>query len=342
MAPAAPVLVTGAAGFIGYHVARRLLEAGRPVTGLDNLNAYYDPALKQARLAELAKYPDFDFVRLDLADRDGMAALFAKHRFARVVHLAAQAGVRYSLTDPQAYVDSNLAGFVNVLECCRHNGCGHLLYASSSSVYGGNTRMPFSVHDNVDHPLSLYGATKKANELMAHSYAHLFRLPATGLRFFTVYGPWGRPDMAMWLFTAAIIAGKPIRLFNNGDMQRDFTYVDDVVEAVVRLVDRPPPGEPAWSGYAPDPGSSSAPWRVFNIGNHSPAELMDVVRLLEEAIGIKAKCEFLPMQPGDVPATYADVDDLMREAGFRPATPIADGIGRFVDWFRSYNKVQRS
>jgi len=342
MAPAAPVLVTGAAGFIGYHVARRLLEAGRPVTGLDNLNAYYDPALKQARLAELAKYPDFDFVRLDLADRDGMAALFAKHRFARVVHLAAQAGVRYSLTDPQAYVDSNLAGFVNVLEGCRHNGCGHLLYASSSSVYGGNTRMPFSVHDNVDHPLSLYGATKKANELMAHSYAHLFRLPATGLRFFTVYGPWGRPDMAMWLFTAAIIAGKPIRLFNNGDMQRDFTYVDDVVEAVVRLVDRPPPGEPAWSGYAPDPGSSSAPWRVFNIGNHSPAELMDVVRLLEEAIGIKAKCEFLPMQPGDVPATYADVDDLMREAGFRPATPIADGIGRFVDWFRSYNKVQRS
>ena len=338
MANQAPVLVTGAAGFIGFHVARRLLAAGRPVVGLDNLNSYYDPALKQARLAELNKLPGFRFVEADLADRRTMAALFSE-RFRFVVHLAAQAGVRYSLSEPHAYVDANLTGFVNVLEGCRHNGCEHLLYASSSSVYGANTHMPFSVHDNVDHPLSLYGASKKANELMAHAYAHLFRLPATGLRFFTVYGPWGRPDMAMWLFTAAIMAGKPIKLFNNGNMQRDFTYIDDVVEAVVRLIDRPPAANPAWSGSAPDAASSNAPWRVYNIGNNSPVEVLEVVRLLEAAIGKKANREMLPMQPGDVPATYADVDDLMREVGFRPSTSIADGVSRFVAWYKEYHSV---
>jgi UDP-glucuronate 4-epimerase len=334
-----PILVTGAAGFIGYHVAHRLLENGRRVVGLDNLNAYYDPKLKDARLAELAKFEGFEFAKLDLSDRAGMIALFEKHRFPFVVHLAAQAGVRYSLIDPHAYIDSNLVGFTNILEGCRHNGCRHLLYASSSSVYGSNMRMPFSVHDNVDHPLSLYGASKKANELMAHSYAHLFKLPTTGLRFFTVYGPWGRPDMAMWLFVAAILAGQPIKLFNNGDMRRDFTYIDDVVESVVRLVDRAPSGNPKWSGETPDPGSSSAPWRVCNIGNNNPTELMEVVRLLEEKIGKKAKRELLPMQPGDVPATYADVDDLMREVDFKPATPIAEGISRFIDWYRSYHRL---
>lgn len=335
----APVLVTGAAGFIGCHVARRLLENDRPVIGLDNLNAYYDPKLKDARLAQLGKLDGFQFVKLDLADRAGMAALFAKHRFAHVVHLAAQAGVRHSLADPHAYVDSNLTGFTNILEGCRHNGCRHLLFASSSSVYGSNTHMPFSVHDNVDHPLSLYGASKKANELMAHAYAHLFNLPATGLRFFTVYGPWGRPDMAMWIFASAILAGQPIRLFNNGNMQRDFTFVDDVVESIVRLVDRPPSGNPQWSGDAPDPGSSSAPWRVYNIGNNNPVELLEVVRLLEDKIGKKAIRELAPMQPGDVPATYANVDDLMREVDFKPSTPIAEGISRFIDWYRSYHRL---
>lgn len=334
-----PILVTGAAGFIGYHVARRLLDDGKAVVGLDNLNAYYDPKLKDARLAELAKFDGFGFVKLDLSDRAGMAALFAEHRFSYVVHLAAQAGVRHSLVDPHAYVDSNLAGFTNILEGCRHHGCRHLLYASSSSVYGSNTKMPFSIHENVDHPLSLYGATKKANELMAHSYAHLFKLPATGLRFFTVYGPWGRPDMAMWIFAKAIAAGQPIKLFNQGNMRRDFTYVDDVVESIVRLVDRPPAGNPHYSGDAPDPGSSSAPWRVYNIGNNNPVELLEVVRLLEEKIGKKAIRELMPMQPGDVPATYANVDDLMRDADFKPATPIAEGIARFIDWYRRYHKL---
>jgi UDP-glucuronate 4-epimerase len=334
-----PVLVTGAAGFIGFHVARRLLESGRNVVGLDNLNSYYDPKLKEARRGQLAKFDGFSFVKLDLADRAGMAALFAEHRFPHVVHLAAQAGVRHSLIDPYAYVDANLVGFTNILEGCRHHGCKHLLYASSSSVYGANTRMPFSVHDNVDHPLSLYGASKKANELMAHAYAHLYGLPATGLRFFTVYGPWGRPDMAMWIFAAAIIAGRPIRLFNHGQMRRDFTYIDDVVEAVVRLVDHVPAGNPQWSGAAPDPGSSAAPWRVYNIGNNNPVELLEVVRLLEDAIGMKAKRELAPMQPGDVPATYADVDDLMREVGFKPATPIKDGIERFIKWYRDYYRA---
>ena len=265
--------------------------------------------------------------------------MFKEHRFPYVVHLAAQAGVRYSLIDPFAYVDSNLTGFTTILEGCRHNGCRHLLYASSSSVYGSNTEMPFSVHENVDHPLSLYGASKKANELMSHAYAHLFGLPATGLRFFTVYGPWGRPDMAMWIFTKAILAGEPIKLFNNGNMRRDFTYVDDVVEFVVRLVDRRPAGNPDFSSASPDPGSSSAPWRVYNIGNNKPVELLEVVRLLEEALGKKAKRELLPMQPGDVPATYADVDDLMRDVDFKPATPIAEGIRRFIEWYRAYHRV---
>jgi UDP-glucuronate 4-epimerase len=333
-----PILVTGAAGFIGFHVARRLLQNGRKVVGLDNLNAYYDPKLKGARRAELEKLDGFRFVKCDLADRAAMAALFAEHRFAFVVHLAAQAGVRHSLVDPYAYVDANLVGFLNVLEGCRHNGCRHLLYASSSSVYGGNTHMPFSVHDNVDHPLSLYGASKKANELMAHAYAHLFGLPATGLRFFTVYGPWGRPDMAMWIFAAAIAAGQPIKLFNNGNMRRDFTYIDDVVEAVVRLVEHVPAANPKWSAETPDPASSSAPWRIYNIGNNNPVELLEVVRLLENAIGRKAKREMVPMQPGDVPVTFADVDDLAREVDFKPAMPIGEGIARFIDWYRGYHR----
>ena len=334
-----PILVTGAAGFIGFHVAQRLLRDGRDVVGLDNINSYYDPALKEARRAELAKSGRLRFVKLDLADRDGMAGLFKEHRFPYVVHLAAQAGVRHSLVDPFAYVDANLIGFTTILEGCRHNGCRHLLYASSSSVYGSNTQMPFSVHENVDHPLSLYGASKKANELMSHAYAHLFGLPVTGLRFFTVYGPWGRPDMAMWIFTKAILAGEPIKLFNNGNMRRDFTYVDDVVESVVRLVDRRAAGNPDFSTASPDPGSSSAPWRVYNIGNNKPVELLEVVRLLEEALGKKAKRELLPMQPGDVPATYADVDDLIRDVGFRPATRIAEGIRRFIEWYRAYHRV---
>ena len=334
-----PILVTGAAGFIGFHVAKRLLRDGRDIVGLDNMNSYYDPTLKEARRSELAKSSRFCFAKVDLADRDGMASLFKEYRFPYVVHLAAQAGVRYSLIDPFAYVDANLTGFTTILEGCRHNNCRHLLYASSSSVYGSNTKMPFSVQDNVDHPLSLYGASKKANELMTHAYAHLFGLPMTGLRFFTVYGPWGRPDMAMWLFAKAIIAGEPIKLFNNGNMRRDFTYIDDVVESVVRLVDRPPSGNANFSSASPDPGSSSAPWKLYNIGSNKPVELLEVVRLLEEAIGKRAKRELLPMQPGDVPATYANVDDLMRDVDFKPATPIADGVSRFIDWYRSYHRL---
>lgn len=336
MSDTAPVLVTGAAGFIGFHVARRLLAAGRRVIGIDDLNAYYDPRLKQARLAQFAGLPAFAFRKLDLADRAGMAALFAEFRFPRVVHLAAQAGVRHSLTAPHAYADANLTGFLNVLEGCRRAGTGHLLYASSSSVYGANTRVPFSTADNVDHPLSLYGATKKANELMAHSYAHLFGLPATGLRFFTVYGPWGRPDMAYWLFTAAIAEGRPIRLFNHGDMRRDFTFVDDVVEAVVRLVDLPAKGNPGWRGDRPDPASSRAPWRVYNIGNNRPEELKTLVALIEKEVGRKAVCELLPMQPGDVPETCADIAELEAATGFAPRTPLAEGIARFVSWYRDY------
>src|ERR1700760_2014083 len=334
-----PILVTGAAGFIGFHVTRRLVEQGRAVIGVDNLNAYYDPALKEARLAELARSEAFSFRKLDLKDREDVAALFAEGKFDRVVHLAAQAGVRHSLHAPHDYIDSNITGFLNVLEGCRHTGTGHLIYASSSSVYGANTAMPFTVSQNVDHPLGLYGASKKANELMAHAYAHLFGLPTTGLRFFTVYGPWGRPDMALWLFADAIVAGRPIKLFNHGNMRRDFTYVDDVAEAVVRLIARPPAGDPRWSSERPDPAASRAPWRVYNIGNHTPVEVTEVVRLIEGAIGKTAVRELVGMQPGDVPETYADVDDLRRDVGFTPATSIADGVRRFVGWYRAFHKV---
>jgi UDP-glucuronate 4-epimerase len=333
-----PILVTGAAGFIGFHVARRLLEDGHAVVGLDNLNNYYDPKLKKSRLAQLAKSKAFRFAKLDLADSAGIAALFAEHKFPYVVHLAAQAGVRHSLVDPLAYANANLVGFVNVLEGCRHAGCRHLVYASSSSVYGSNSKLPFRTSENVDHPLSIYGASKKANELMAHSYSHLFRLPTTGLRFFTVYGPWGRPDMAMWLFAAAILDGKPISLFNNGEMQRDFTYIDDVVQAVTRLVDKPAKPDPAWSGETPNPATSSAPWRIYNIGNNNPVDVPHVVDLIEQAVGKKAIRHMLPMQPGDVPATFADVDDLMRDVGFKPSTPIADGVAKFVAWYMDYRR----
>ncbi len=339
MAPlsAGPVLVTGAAGFIGFHLVRRLLDSGAEVVGVDSVNSYYDPALKEVRLAQLSRSNSFRFFRLDLADRAATAALFAERQYPYVVHLAAQAGVRYSLTNPHAYVDANLQGFVNLLEGCRHNGCRHLLFASSSSVYGLNARLPFSTRDNVDHPLSLYGASKKANELMAHSYAHLYGIPATGLRFFTVYGPWGRPDMAMWIFAKAILEGQPIRLFNHGRMRRDFTFVDDVVEALVRLIERPAVPDPAWSAQSPDPGRSSAPWRIFNVGNRNPVEVLRVVELIERALGRKAVRELVPMQPGDVPETYADVDDLAAETGFSPKTPIEEGVARFIDWYRSYH-----
>lgn len=333
------ILVTGAAGFIGFHVAQKLLQTGHRVVGLDNLNSYYDPALKEARLDVLKNDPAFSFVRLDLADRGGVANLFGEHRFPVVIHLAAQAGVRYSLENPHAYVDANLQGFANILEGCRHNECRHLLYASSSSVYGANTKLPFSVHDNVDHPISLYAASKKANELMAHAYSHLYRIPSTGLRFFTVYGPWGRPDMAMFLFAKAIVDGKPIKLFNHGDMLRDFTYIDDVTEAVVRLIDHVPVGQVTASDAVLDPATSTAPWRIFNVGNNHPEHLSKVVALLEKEFGRTAIKDMLPMQPGDVPATYADVDDLMREVGFRPSTSIEDGIARFAAWFRDYHRL---
>jgi UDP-glucuronate 4-epimerase len=333
------VLVTGAAGFIGYHVADRLLAAGTPVVGLDNLNDYYDPTLKAARLARLEGRPGFRFVKLDLADRQGIAELFTTERFDRVIHLAAQAGVRYSLTNPHAYADSNLVGFLHILEGCRHTEVAHLTYASSSSVYGANTTMPFSVHDNVDHPLSLYAATKKANELMAHTYSHLYGLPTTGLRFFTVYGPWGRPDMAMFLFTKAILAGRPIDVFNHGQMRRDFTYIDDIVEGILRVSARTAQPNASWSGGEPDPGTSRAPYRIYNIGNNQPVELMDVIATLERELGQTAVKNMLPMQPGDVPATYADIDDLARDVGFRPATPIAEGLRRFVAWYRQFYGV---
>ena len=330
------VLVTGAAGFIGMHVARRLLSEGHAVTGLDNCNPYYDPRLKAARIAELAAFPNFAFKQLDVADRKSISELFATEPFPYVVHLAAQAGVRHSLSEPHAYVDANLVGFLNVLEGCRHSQCRHLLYASSSSVYGANRRMPFRTSDNVDHPLNLYGATKKANELMAHAYAHLFALPATGLRFFTVYGPWGRPDMAIWLFVDAIMHGRPIKLFNHGQMRRDFTYIADVVEAVARLVPRPPATDPMWDADHSDPASSQAPWRVYNIGNNKSVEVNEVVHLIEQTLGKSATRELLPMQPGDVPETFADVSALYEAVGFRPNTSIRDGITSFVDWFRGF------
>jgi UDP-glucuronate 4-epimerase len=334
-----PLLVTGAAGFIGFHMARRLLAAGRAVVGVDDLNPYYSPALKEARLAALRALPGFSFVKLDLADADALAALFAEHRFTHVVHLAAQAGVRYSRENPQVYGRANLTGFLNVLEACRHAGVAHLVYASSSSVYGSNAKMPFSASDGADHPLSLYAATKKANEAMAHSYAHMFGLPATGLRFFTVYGPWGRPDMAMWLFTEAILKGEPITLFNEGRMRRDFTYVDDVVEAMLRLVDRPAAPDTAWNPFRPDPSTSRAPHRIYNIGNHSPVELMHLVETIEHATGRKAIKRFAPMQTGDVEATYADVAALAAAVDFSPSTSIEDGVRRFVEWYRGHFAV---
>jgi UDP-glucuronate 4-epimerase len=335
------ILVTGAAGFIGSHVAQRLLGRGDEVVGLDNLNEYYDVTLKQARLARLTAQANFRFVKLDLADTAGMAALFATERFARVVHLAAQAGVRHSLEDPHAYVRSNVTGTLSVLEGCRHTGVGHLVYASTSSVYGANTNMPFSVHNIADHPLSLYASTKRANELMAHNYSALFGLPTTGLRFFTVYGPWGRPDMALFLFTRNILEGKPIEVFNHGHHRRDFTYVDDIAEGVVRAAERPPQPDPKWRSDAPDPASSFAPFRLYNIGNNRPVELMRYIEVIEECLGRKAQKNFLPLQPGDVPETCADIDDLVRDVGYRPATPVEVGVKNFVDWFCDYYGYQR-
>lgn len=333
------VLITGVAGFIGFHLASRFLARGDEVVGLDNLNDYYDPSLKRARLAQLHGRPGFEFALLDVADRDGMAALFASGGITRVVHLAAQAGVRYSLVNPWAYVEANLQGFMTILEGCRHHPVEHLVFASSSSVYGLNTAMPFSVHHNVDHPVSLYAATKKANELMAHTYAHLYGIPCTGLRFFTVYGPWGRPDMALFKFTRAILQGDPIEVYNFGRMRRDFTYIDDIVEGVVRVLEKPAAANPAWSGDAPDPGSSPAPYRLYNIGNNNPVELEEFIAAIERAVGRPAQRTYLPMQPGDVPATYADVDELARDVGFRPATPIDDGVRAFVAWYRAYYGV---
>ncbi|MFW6171337.1 MAG: NAD-dependent epimerase [Planctomycetota bacterium] len=335
----ANILVTGAAGFIGFHLSTKLLARGDTVVGLDNLNDYYDVRLKRDRLAQLTAHDRFEFEPMELADRSGIERLFQKHPFDKVVNLAAQAGVRYSLQNPHAYIDSNVVGFMNVLEGCRHAGVQHLVYASSSSVYGANTKMPFSIHHNVDHPVSLYAATKKANELMAHTYSHLYRLPTTGLRFFTVYGPWGRPDMALFLFTKAILTGQPINVFNYGKMRRDFTYIDDIVEGVARVTDRVPRPDESWSGESPDPGTSRAPYKIYNIGNNAPVELEHFIAVLEEALGVPAEKNLMPMQPGDVPATYADVDDLIQDVGFQPATPIEEGIQRFVAWYRDYYQV---
>lgn len=332
-------LVTGCAGFIGFHFARRVLELGDRVVGLDNLNQYYDVNLKLARLKQLQASPAFHFVKLDLSDRGGIADLFREARFDRVVNLAAQAGVRYSLESPHTYLEANLVGFGNLLEGCRQQGVEHLIYASSSSVYGANTRVPFSVRGLADHPVSLYGATKRANELMAHSYAHLFRLPCTGLRFFSVYGPWGRPDMALFLFTKAILEDRPIDVFNHGDMSRDFTYVDDVIETMVRVVEKIPRPDPAWSGSDPNPSTSSAPHRVYNVGTSRPVQLMAFIRTLESILGKTAKMNLLPLQPGDVPATYADVEDLFMDVGFKPETSLEVGVRKFVAWFRDYYRV---
>ena len=333
------ILVTGAAGFIGSALTLRLLERGDEVVGIDNHNDYYDPAIKEARLARHAGHPAYTHLRVDLADRPAIENAFRQHKPRRVVNLAAQAGVRYSIQNPLAYVHSNLVGFAHILEGCRHNGVEHLVYASSSSVYGANTSMPFSVHDNVDHPLSLYAASKKANELMAHTYSHLYGLPATGLRFFTVYGPWGRPDMALFQFTKAILAGQRIQVFNQGHHRRDFTYIDDIVEGIVRVLDRPARPNPEWNSAEPDPGTSKAPWAVYNIGNNTPVNLMDFIRALENELGREAEKEFLDLQPGDVPDTFADVQDLVRDVGYRPTTPVKEGIRRFVAWYREYFRV---
>lgn len=333
------ILVTGAAGFIGFHVSQRLLARGDTIIGLDNVNDYYDVRLKEDRLALLKEQTQFSFHRLDLSDRTGIEEIFAQETPERVIHLAAQAGVRYSLTNPHTYIDSNLVGFLHILEGCRHAQVQHLVYASSSSVYGANTKMPFSVHDNVDHPVSLYAASKKANELMAHTYSHLYNLPTTGLRFFTVYGPWGRPDMALFLFTKAILEGRPIDVFNYGKMRRDFTYIDDIAEGVIRVTDHLPQPNPDWSGMHPDPGTSKAPYKLYNIGNNKPVELLHFIEVLEHHLGKKAEKNFLPLQLGDVPETCADVEDLMRDVGFRPDTPVTTGIARFVDWYRSYYRV---
>lgn len=333
------VLVTGAAGFIGSAVSLRLLARGDTVIGIDNHNDYYDPALKEARLARQLGHPNYTHLRIDLADRSGMAELFRTHKPRRVVNLAAQAGVRYAMENPLAYIDSNLVGFAHILEGCRHNGVEHLVYASSSSVYGANTALPFSVHDNVDHPLSLYAATKKANELMAHSYSHLYGLPTTGLRFFTVYGPWDRPDMALQKFAWAIVKGEVVKLFNHGKHRRDFTYIDDIVEGVIRVLDRPAPPNPDWSGEQPDAGTSRAPWRVYNIGNNRPVDLMAYVGALEKALGRTAEKAFLPLQPGDVPDTWANVDDLVEQFDYQPATPVEQGVANFARWFSDFHRL---
>jgi UDP-glucuronate 4-epimerase len=333
------VLVTGTAGFIGSTLALRLLARGDTVIGIDNHNTYYDPTLKEARVARIQSHPNYTHLRLDLADKDAILGVFANHKPQRVVNLAAQAGVRYSIENPLAYINSNIVGFAHILEGCRHHGVDHLVYASSSSVYGANTAMPFSIHQNVDHPLSLYAASKKANELMAHTYSHLYGLPTTGLRFFTVYGPWDRPDMALFKFTKAILADQPIQVFNFGNHRRDFTYIDDIVEGIVRVLDRPAPPNPQWDGNAPDPGTSRAPWRVYNIGNNKPVQLTDYIAAIEKALGKTAKRELLPMQAGDVPDTFANVDDLVEEFGYRPSTSVEDGITRYVAWFRDYFKV---
>jgi UDP-glucuronate 4-epimerase len=333
------ILVTGSAGFIGSALTLRLLERGDTVIGIDNHNDYYDPAIKEARLARHINHPKYMHLRIDLADRSAIEAAFSNHKPQRVVNLAAQAGVRYSIDNPLAYIDSNIVGFAHILEGCRHHGVDHLVYASSSSVYGANTAMPFSIHQNVDHPLSLYAASKKTNELMAHTYSHLYGLPTTGLRFFTVYGPWGRPDMALFKFTKAILAGEPIQVFNHGKHRRDFTYVDDIVEGVIRTLDRSAPTNPRWNSNLPDPGTSLAPWRVYNIGNSQPVELMDYIGAIEKALGKTAVKELLPLQPGDVPDTYADVSDLVEQFHYKPATTVQDGIQRFVDWYRNYYKV---
>lgn len=330
------ILVTGAAGFIGFHLSKRLLQDGHNVIGVDIVNDYYDVQLKMDRLAQLSQHERFTFYKTDLSDKEGLEAIFSKENVEVVANMAAQAGVRYSLINPHAYVNSNLVGFVNILECCRHNKVKHLVYASSSSVYGANTQMPFSVHHNVDHPVSLYAASKKSNELMAHTYSHLFHLPCTGLRFFTVYGPWGRPDMALFLFTQAILEGNPINVYNHGKMQRDFTYIDDIIEGVARVIQKIPEPNAQWSGDRPDPGTSYAPYKIYNIGNNSPVQLSTFIEEIEKALGMEAVKNYTDIQPGDVPATYADVDDLINDVGFKPATPLSVGIGNFIDWYKDY------